>query len=120
MIISEEKCLFCGLPLYDNYIVYKGKKVHQTCFRIEHGELMPSYLAEDIKAISKIMNEKDTLSLDEAMEILQVKNNYAIQSTCRNRARHILKRMMLMDVSEEIQEKRQVIRFVTVWRKRKK
>jgi hypothetical protein len=114
------KCWFCKLPLSEEYIVIKGKKMHSTCFCIEKGEVKASHLAEDIKVVAEVINKKYSTDIKEIMEVLQIKNNYKVESTCHHRAENIVTRLMSMGIIEGFEEERKVLKFVKVWRMKAK
>ena len=115
---EEKRCHFCGLPLGDEYVVYKDKNLHSSCFYVTEGELNPSPLAEDLKRFSDAFAKQKSMSIDELFSILWATKEYAKESTCVHRIRNLMWRMIDMGVIEEAREERTVIRKVKVWRKK--
>lgn len=114
---KKENCHFCGLPLGDEYTVYKGMNFHQTCFHVFDGKLEPSSLAEDLKLVSEALEKQNNMSLNELFDLLWATKQYATESSCKLRVRHLMRDMCDMGVVEEAKAERTIIREVKVWRK---
>lgn len=114
---TTNTCYFCGLPLEEKYTVYKGIKVHPTCFCVINGKIVHSQLAEELKLLSEALNEKKSTTPDELFEILWSTRGYAKKSTCTMRVRTLMRRMVDFGIVEEGKEERMVVRKVKVWKK---
>ena len=109
---TTNTCYFCELPLGEEYIVYKGIKVHTMCYNVVDGKFEPNELAENSKRLSKALKEKP-MTLSELAEVIG-----GYQSTSKPRVSRVIHYMRDLGAVVEGEEERTrtVVRKVKVWK----